>query len=152
MTVRNSYPAGPLAVKSQTDATVALHESGHCAAAVALGIRLNGATMIPAKGQYRAKVFMDLDNIPATTDIIVSLAGGLATELCGVPSDWRNDWQAIQKRLREVLRPAAVWAHGVARCESILIPRLGAVQRLATVLLQRRELTGAEVKTFLERC
>lgn len=133
---------------------VALHEAGHVVAALLLGIPVDRVT-IRRDGHRLGQVRLDtpaLDHQHARAHALVALAGLAATgmtddHLDGAVNDLREARRALaylappdpDVALLELYRDAAV----------LLSPEAATVRRVAGALLERSDLTGAELREVL---
>src|ERR1700722_13727258 len=138
----------------------AIHEAGHAVVALAVGVPLAEATIVP-EGDFLGHVFapsgarywQDGDDgclrELVEADCIVSLAGGVAERLLlpapfdrrGCSSDYRN--------VREWLRKWELCRGAIMRRTERLVRRHAeAIERVAEALIAHRRLPGEDVVTL----
>jgi ATP-dependent Zn protease len=138
----------------------AYHEAGHAVIALRLGYEVEKATIVRRQG-----VLGRVDVLPRTSpdDIKINLAGQLAEALVNSNDEQiqlgaHRDWQNARRSARKFVALGFI----NSREKGILIDELlaettalvrrdrDAISRVAEALLERKTLTGAEVRQIVE--
>jgi cell division protease FtsH len=140
---------------------VAYHEAGHAVVALRLGYEVGKVSIVPRQGVLgRAKV---LPQSPSPDDIRIDLAGPLAEALVNpfdekIQLGSRSDWRNIRRSTREFValgfingREWDILIDELLRETRALVRRdRKAIASVAAALLERKTLTGDDIKRIVE--
>lgn len=152
--------AAPIA--RSTIEEMAYHEAGHAVAAVRYGVRLKDISIIPdtatqGRLQFEESLRIDFDNTPRETAqterfMVILLAGMTAqSKYSSAPRSFRNSVSDLQlaagimSRLnRSSDRGTEFFTEMQKRASEFVGKNWMIIDRLAKLLIERRELTGVE--------
>jgi hypothetical protein len=157
--------------KSGRRQTTAFHEAGHAVVAHALGVRLYGATVVPAEGyagqveheSVLRRIRLDVDGstrarLRVERAIKIGLAGAVAQQRHRPPSlrRWRTDgdYQSVAELALRVCGTEKIanafieWLR--LETAALLDLRWHEVKAVAKALLEKHHLTGAEIDETIQ--
>jgi hypothetical protein len=132
----------------------ATHEAGHCVIARALGVKVECATLREVTTLHRRG---DAESFRERA--VVALAGPAAEERYGGYSDaqmaglWRNEWRGDFDNVLRYLDAAGgdLFAPHKCAAERLVRKHWAAIERVAAALIERGELSGAEIDRLIAR-
>jgi hypothetical protein len=134
---------------------VALHESGHACVAVSLCVPITRLRLEPSRDGPSG--FCEAQPSDSYSELLMLLGGPMVNDLWGFDWDgWGDDIpNGDRARAHECLShwaPAereGVLSNASQRVERLVREKQDVIEALATELLERRELSGSEVRAFV---